>query len=67
MLDFCRRTFGGKAKPVKTIKKAKPQQEPKANTAQRSARQPVAASLLPAVQRLSRDQHAISRKDISPN
>ena len=67
MLDFCRRTFGGKAKPAKAIKKAKPQHEPVAKTTQRSAKQPVAASLLPAVQRLSRDQHAISRKDISPS
>ena len=64
VLDFCRRTFGGKAKTAKTVK---PHQNAVAGKVQRAPRQAPSANLLPAVQRLSRDQHAISRKDISPN
>ena len=63
MLDFCRRTFGGKAKASKTAGNTVVT-KPKTRRAERPT---PAASLLPAVQRLSRDQHAISRKDISPN
>lgn len=64
VLDFCRRTFGGKTKTGKTVKS---HQNAVAGKVQRAPRQAPSASLLPAVQRLSRDQHAISRKDISPN
>jgi poly(A) polymerase len=64
VLDFCRRTFGAKAKIGKAVKASKDKAADKTLPAQRRA---AGASLLPAVQRLSRDQHAISRKDISPN
>ncbi len=66
MLDFCRRTFGGKAKPSqpRQAKTVQPQQ-PVAK-ASRSKTAP-GASHLAKVVRLSRDQHGISRQDISPN
>ncbi|WP_335734494.1 polynucleotide adenylyltransferase PcnB [Rheinheimera muenzenbergensis] len=67
MLDFCRRTFGGKAKPstARKAKTVKPQQQ---DAAPDKRNQPVpGASQLPDVVRIGRDKHGISRKDISPN
>ena len=69
VLDFCRRTLAGKAKTEKATEantKTVSSTRPEASSA-KAPRAPAQASLLPAVRRLSRDQHAISRKDISPN
>ena len=67
MLDFCRRTFGGKAK-AQTERKAKANTQPKHHAAAkpRNQQQP-GASLLENITRIGRDKHGISRKDISPN
>ncbi|MDP5135992.1 polynucleotide adenylyltransferase PcnB [Rheinheimera baltica] len=71
MLDFCRRTLigkpkadSGKAKADNVTEARKEKAIAKPSHAPRIA---AGASLLPQVQRLSRDQHDISRKDISPN
>lgn len=78
MLDFLRRSVGATKKPAKSKSQAGKTASDKASTQRaqperdkasghRAARPKPAASLLPTVQRLSRDQHSISRKDISPN
>ncbi|MGI5308518.1 polynucleotide adenylyltransferase PcnB [Rheinheimera sp. WS51] len=66
MLDFCRRTLSGKqtteqTEPSKVSRSADPV------TKAAPARLAAGASALPDVKRLTRDQHAISRKQISPN
>lgn len=68
VLDFCRRTFGGKAKtkPGRKAKTAQPVQQQPDVAPRRSAVAP-GASLLSDVVHIGRDKHGISRKDISPN
>ncbi|WP_333606591.1 polynucleotide adenylyltransferase PcnB [Arsukibacterium sp.] len=64
MLDFFRRPAkGNNAAPLSSAKVASPQ----AAHGRKSAAAAVAASHLPPLNILSRDQHSISRKDISPN
>lgn len=55
MIDFCRRTLGGKNAVPAT---------PDSSAAKASRATP---SVLPPMQVIGRDQHSISRKDISPN
>lgn len=55
MIDFCRRTLGGKNAVPAT---------PDSSAAKASR---VTPSVLPPMQIIGRDQHSISRKDISPN
>ncbi|MDX3775111.1 polynucleotide adenylyltransferase PcnB [Chromatiaceae bacterium AAb-1] len=69
MLDFCRRTFAGKGTgkshtddKQRTGPVRRPSR-PALNLSQNPSRQ----SSLPALQIISRDRHAISRRDISPN
>mgnify|MGYP006142123715 CR=1 FL=1 len=68
VLDFCRRTFGGKAKtkPGRKAKTAQPVQQQPDVAPRRGAVAP-GASLLSDVVHIGRDKHGISRKDISPN
>lgn len=55
VIDFCRRTLGGKnAIPATPTRPVEPTS-------------PAAPSVLPPMQIIGRDQHSISRKDISPN
>ncbi|CAM3770885.1 polynucleotide adenylyltransferase PcnB [Rheinheimera salexigens] len=66
MLDFCRRTLTGKQTTVQTNKpKVKATADHMAQPA--AVRKAAGASALPDVKRLTRDQHSISRKQISPN
>ena len=67
MLDFCRRKLGGKAAVSTKSQPAVQQSTSPRSEQRRPARAVASANGLPDVQRLSRDQHAISRKDISPN
>lgn len=53
VIDFCRRTLGGKNAVTATSDQVKAPS--------------VASSVLPPLQVISRDQHSISRKDISPS
>ena len=67
MLDFCRRTFGGKAKAqAERTKKADTLPGRQTDAKPRSQPKP-GASLLENITRVGRDKHGISRKDISPN
>lgn len=68
MLDFCRRTLRPKPKDNKVNRKATPAQAAApASAPVAKAVQQAAVSTLPTMQRLGREQHSISRKDISPN
>lgn len=66
MLNFCRRTLAGKQTTKQTAQPKVPassDQVGNTTTVQRAA----GASVLPNVKRFTRDQHSISRKQISPN
>jgi poly(A) polymerase len=63
VLDFCRRTLGGKPQ-------GNNKQQPAAVQAAAAAapiNQARASSILPPMQVITRDQHSVSRRDISPN
>lgn len=58
VLDFCRRTLSGKPQG---------DQKPQPVAAKKPAAAPAASTILPPLQVISRDQHSISRRDISPS
>ncbi|KKO48598.1 poly(A) polymerase I [Arsukibacterium sp. MJ3] len=63
MLDFCRRTLGGKPQGNNNQQPAAVQ----AAAAAAPINQARASSILPPMQVITRDQHSVSRRDISPS
>lgn len=64
VLDFCRRKLSKTAAQPSSGKPAKAAKTPATKAISAN---PVPSSVLPPLQVISRDRHAISRKDISPN